>query len=485
MSVQAFRFGPFYLDVARKQLRRDGEPVAMSARQIELLCALVVKAGQIVSKDTLIEAVWSDVAVTDNSLEQAISGLRRTLATAAEPQYIETHARRGYRFVAPVTRVAQRETDAALDALLAPHRAWIEGRAALETLERTGILHAREVFERVVAVAPTQPAAHVGLANACLMQFEMTRTDRVPDLAALEQAARHAREACRLDRDYGEAWATLGLVLDRTERRADALAALRRAVTLEADNWRHHVRLSYGSWGEERLRAAGRTLTLLPAFPMAHWLAATVHIARQAFADADRELSAGVASLAGAARESSRFNAVALHWLTGLLHLRRDEDDAALAAFARELATESSGQVYARECCANTWYAMGALHLKRGRLREAATAFEQAIARVSTHPMAHLGLAHVRHRLDGVPVGPLTVGAPGSSRVGVDAAMYEAAHLVLAGRAPEAAPVVERALDAAPSGNAGWLLPVEPLIQTEAAPEIWAAALSMIRTRAA
>ena len=64
-----FAFGPFELDPAAKRLFRDGEPVAMSARHVELLCALVAKAGQIVTKDQLIQVGWGDIAVTDNSLE--------------------------------------------------------------------------------------------------------------------------------------------------------------------------------------------------------------------------------------------------------------------------------------------------------------------------------------------------------------------------------------------------------------------------------
>ena len=59
------------------------------------------------------------------------------------------------------------------------------------------------------------------------MQFEMTRADPAPDTAALALAARHAREACRLDPQSGEAWATLGFVLDRTGDRLDARAAAR------------------------------------------------------------------------------------------------------------------------------------------------------------------------------------------------------------------------------------------------------------------
>src|SRR5262249_11724843 len=151
------------------------------------------------------------------------------------------------------TRLERRESDETLDALLAPHRAWTEGRAALETLERSQILRARQAFEQVLANVPELTSVHVGLANACAMQFEMTRADQLPDLAALQRGEHHAREACRLDPSSGEAWATLGFVLERCGNRTDAIAALRRAVSLEADNWRHHLRLSYGSWGEERL----------------------------------------------------------------------------------------------------------------------------------------------------------------------------------------------------------------------------------------
>ena len=87
-------------------------------------------------------------------------------------------------------------------------------------------------------------------------------------------------------------------MLDRTGASVDAVAALSRAVSLEPDNWRHHLRLAAVSWGEARLRAARRTLALLPGCPLAHWLAATVHVARQALDEAERELVAGMRGLA-------------------------------------------------------------------------------------------------------------------------------------------------------------------------------------------
>jgi len=469
--VSAFAFGPFELDAERKTLRRDGELVPLNDRLADVLCALVARPGQILTKDQLIRAAWRDVAVTDNSIEQAISALRRLLGSDAPHQYIETQARRGYRFSAPVTRGEPRATDAALEALLAPHRAWIDGRAALESLERNEIARARAVFAGVVEAAPAQASAHVGLASACVLQFEMTRVELAPDLAALALAAEHAREACRLDAGYGEAWATLGFVLERTGERVDALAALRRAVSLEPDNWRHHVRLSYGSWGEERLRAARRALALVPGLALAHWLAATVHVAREAFADAERDVRAGLEAQQHAA---GPFSTVALHWLNGLLSLRNGEHEAALDQFGRELASEGRGHLYARECCANTCYAIGALHLRCGRAIEAASAFRQAIARVPRHPGAHVGLAFSEHA-----EADRRASAPSS----IEMVFAEAAALALHGDGDQAVAEVERALEQAPPGNTGWLLPVEPLLNVAANPERWSRALARLRSR--
>jgi DNA-binding winged helix-turn-helix (wHTH) protein len=488
-----YSFGPFQLDSSTRRLTRGGSVVAVADRHLDVLEHLVAHAGTVVTKDTLIDAAWRDVAVTDNSLEQAISALRRTLGSAGGDQpYIQTIPRQGYRFSGIVSRAAARASDATLDAMLAPHRAWIEGRAALETLEAGQVVRARTVFERIVADTPDQGSAHVGLANACIMQFEMTRSDEHPDIAALTSAAHHAREACRLDAQHGEAWATLGFVLDRAGQRVDALAASRRAITLEPDNWRHHFRLAYVSWGEERLRAAHRTLAVLPGFPLAHWLAATVHVARQVLDEAERELAAGIAGEVG----QVRFSAVALHWLRGLVCLASGHEERALQEFECELTREASGHLYARECCANAWYAIGALHLKRRRLDLAQAAFAHALTRVPTHRMARLGAEAAGgsevpgFRSSEVP-GFRSSEVPGfrgsenaaQSRP-VDEAIFRAAACVLAGATTDAARIVEEALTRAAPGSAGWTLPIEPLLRVNDAPDLWQTALARMRARA-
>ena len=89
------------------------------------------------------DAGWEDVAVGDNSLEQAISTLRRVLGRAPRPAVHRNRAAARLSLPAPVARIAPRETDDGLDALLAPHRAFVEGRAALETPRGRADLRAR------------------------------------------------------------------------------------------------------------------------------------------------------------------------------------------------------------------------------------------------------------------------------------------------------------------------------------------------------
>ena len=124
-------FGPFVLDPIARRLTRDGEEMLLGDRHLGLVCLLTSRPGEVLSKDLLTDTAWRGVALTTNSLDQAISTLRRTLTLPSGEPCIETRARRGYRFVAKLSPVVRRESDEALDAVMEAHRAWIEGRAAL------------------------------------------------------------------------------------------------------------------------------------------------------------------------------------------------------------------------------------------------------------------------------------------------------------------------------------------------------------------
>lgn len=475
MPAGGFAFGPYQLDPRAKHLLRDGTPVVLAGRQFELLAALVTQAGQIVSNDDLIREAWGDIAVGDNSLAQAVSHLRAQLDPAQPRRYIVNVRGRGYRFVWPVTRHAIREGDAMFDELLGPGRALTSGRAALETLKRDEIARARATFAHLVTVDADEPMYHVGLANACVLQFAASRASAMPDRESLRLAIHHAREACRLARDYAEAWATLGFVLECAGQRADAVAALQRALRLDPDNVAHHLRFASASWGDGRRRAAEKVLKLHPGLALACVLVATIYIAKGVLDEADRELNVGLAALRGTSGSSSRYPVVGLYWLKGLLCLARGNADEGVTWLERELALEEQGHFLANECSANAWYAIGACRLRQGDESAARAAFEEALTRAPRHPMVQAGLVMVSRRaFVDPPAGPLSV----------DIAMAKAAVMAASGNLEVAVALVSDALLAAPEGNAGWLIPVDPLLNVHRHPDAWAPVLAKVRERA-
>jgi len=95
------RFDVFELDEANAQLRRQADVLELPPRAFSVLCELARRPGQLVTKDTLLDAVWGHRHVTESVLKSAISQLRAALDDdAKEPRFIETASRRGYRFIA-------------------------------------------------------------------------------------------------------------------------------------------------------------------------------------------------------------------------------------------------------------------------------------------------------------------------------------------------------------------------------------------------
>jgi DNA-binding winged helix-turn-helix (wHTH) protein len=98
-AVFDYRFGRFSIDVAARHLLRGGEIIPLSSKAFETLHLLVTQRDRVVTKDELVHVVWPDTLVSDDSLTQVISSLRRSLGDA---ELIATIPRRGYRFIAPV-----------------------------------------------------------------------------------------------------------------------------------------------------------------------------------------------------------------------------------------------------------------------------------------------------------------------------------------------------------------------------------------------
>jgi TolB-like protein/Tfp pilus assembly protein PilF len=100
-----YELGPFRLDTEARVLTLDGVATSLGARGVAVLAALVSRAGEYVEKKIIVEAAWPDVVVEEANLAVQISAIRRVLAHVPRGEHwIETLARRGYRFVGPVVR---------------------------------------------------------------------------------------------------------------------------------------------------------------------------------------------------------------------------------------------------------------------------------------------------------------------------------------------------------------------------------------------
>ena len=102
-DLRIYRFDRFRVDTGERTLRRDGQLVAVSPKAWEVLKILLERGGCVVDKQFLMDSVWPETFVEENNLAFNISVLRKLLGDeAANPRFIETVPKRGYRFRAEV-----------------------------------------------------------------------------------------------------------------------------------------------------------------------------------------------------------------------------------------------------------------------------------------------------------------------------------------------------------------------------------------------
>ena len=98
-------FGDFEFDDRRRRLRAGGHPVRLSGQALDLLCLLLERPGELITREEIERRLWPDRTVDfHHSLDVVVSRLRTVLGDkGASPRYIETVPRKGYRFIEPVT----------------------------------------------------------------------------------------------------------------------------------------------------------------------------------------------------------------------------------------------------------------------------------------------------------------------------------------------------------------------------------------------
>lgn len=382
--------------------------------------------------------------------------------------------RQGYQFVAPVTAVEAPEAAVDLELLLAPHPAWAEG-VALESLQVHRIASARDTFQRLVQQHPADAGYQIGMAYACAMLFEATRTDPAPDAEALRLAetACAARLCARPAAGRGLGHAGLRA---RTHPPARRCAGRARA----GGGARARQLAPSGTAGAGQLgrnTAAGGAAGAGAMSAVAAGVLAGGHRVRgQERARPGRagcRLRAGGGG-AGIPRRGARFHGGAA-LLKGLLRLAAGGAAEALVSFALELALEGRGHLYAREASANS-DAKGAGDLTAGERDSADAAFHQTLTRSRVTP---------RRMLDSPSRGEsLRLSHQLRTHRSQTITPLRAERLVHANRVSDAMLVVSTALTATRSGNGGWLLAVAPLLRVSRAPVGWAPALVVLHLRA-
>jgi len=232
---EAFSFGPFCVLPHARRLERDGARTQLGSRAFDILCILISRQGEVVSKGELMEKAWPGLTVEESSLRFHIAQLRRVLGGSQDAEsYVTNVAGRGYCFVAPVVRAASPPArldpvDEASHPNLPPRPARIIGREKdVRALTEHLITRRFVTLRGPGGIGKTTLA--VDLAHAVSSQF--SDGVRFIDLGSLKEANLVAVAAA----------SSLGLVIpvgDPTTRLLDALHD--RQILLVLDSCEHVI----------------------------------------------------------------------------------------------------------------------------------------------------------------------------------------------------------------------------------------------------
>lgn len=285
-----FITGAWTVEPSRNLLLRGEEKIRVEPRVMDALVYLAERPGRVVSKDELVGFVWQGRSVTDDVLTVTICALRKAFGDdPRQPEYVETVPRRGYRWIAPVSRAqaAELSATALVQAKAQPatvvrarfgprvaavtivlvvivsavvwsvfptikrshvppleaHEAYLKGRFFLDQRSILGWQGALEQFQRAAALDPQDPSAQAGLADtySAMSDFGVASPAEMRP-----QAFESARRAVELDRSSAEGYEALG----RAEFLFDwdfpaAERSLERALSLNPDYMPTHQAMAW------------------------------------------------------------------------------------------------------------------------------------------------------------------------------------------------------------------------------------------------
>jgi DNA-binding winged helix-turn-helix (wHTH) protein len=236
-----YLFGDFRLDLQRRKLYAgSGTAVEVTPRVLETLICLVQHRGALLTREQLMDTVWSDVAVEPNNLNQSVAKLRRLLGEApGENRFIETVPGRGYRFIAPV-KVLPAAEPAQERTLLRDAEADMLTRQALRFLQRPTPDNCRAAIERLEQATALESGAAIAwawLADARLLAFNAG----FAGVEVLDTIEAHAERALALEPRTGLAHTILGVVRAHRRNWTDAETHFRLAESLNTSDAMAHT----------------------------------------------------------------------------------------------------------------------------------------------------------------------------------------------------------------------------------------------------
>jgi DNA-binding winged helix-turn-helix (wHTH) protein len=156
VAARRYRFGVFEADEATGELRRQGMRVRLHAQPFQVLTMMLERPGEVLTREEICRELWPEGTFVDyeHGVNSAVNRIREALGDkAASPRYVETLARKGYRFVAPVERIADGEgvpaaavEASAADEVVVERRFWEGVLATPEDLPRSSHAVVRMLF---------------------------------------------------------------------------------------------------------------------------------------------------------------------------------------------------------------------------------------------------------------------------------------------------------------------------------------------------
>jgi len=277
--VRTLCFGPYRLS-RQRALLKNGTPVPLGSRAMEILLALAEKAGQMVAKRDLMVRVWPGTVVEEPALRFQVAALRKTLSGGkADSRYIQTVSGLGYRFVAPVTTPEVPEYIARQPAMPGFREADAPTAPSTRMIGRDGFVNLlADSVPRHRLVTLTGPGGigktQVAIASGERLRATFTQGISFVDFAALTDASLvplSVAKALGLTDVGTNPWPAMLaylksrqmlLVLDTCEHVADSAARLVEAVVHSAP------RVCIIATSREALRARGEWVKRLPPLPL-------------------------------------------------------------------------------------------------------------------------------------------------------------------------------------------------------------------------